>query len=260
MVAGSSPAIPKPTLPHYIVKMRSSVLRSLRGRLVINLESTRKLRLSRTNIIPGRKKGQKSIKSKNMARKGNPILVRLGKNRSSDSSRFSAEALLGCLYFFIYFVAPTLGPVLFLLRLIHFVWGLRLGLGNENFHFGVGPDGGATGLDLNQPPQEQQPTLGVNRAALDLNELPPVHLLYAEVEGPQSTKAQNDVMLAHLNQVQNLTRDLQTEPNIWRRQALIDILDWEVRSLQRHFRIFRQRDRLREVQRSWLREQLNRYR
>jgi hypothetical protein len=195
-----------------------------------------------------------------MARKGNPILVRLGKNRSSDSSRFSAEALLGCLYFFIYFVAPTLGPVLFLLRLIHFVWGLRLGLGNENFHFGVGPDGGATGLDLNQPPQEQQPTLGVNRAALDLNELPPVHLLYAEVEGPQSTKAQNDVMLAHLNQVQNLTRDLQTEPNIWRRQALIDILDWEVRSLQRHFRIFRQRDRLREVQRSWLREQLNRYR
>ena len=89
MVAGSSPAIPKPTLPHYIVKMRSSVLRSLRGRLVINLESTRKLRLSRTNIVPGRKKGQKSIKSKNMARKGNPISVRLGKNRSSDSSRFS---------------------------------------------------------------------------------------------------------------------------------------------------------------------------
>jgi len=69
--------------------MRSSVLRSLRGRLVINLESTRKLRLSRTNIVPGRKKGQKSIKSKNMARKGNPISVRLGKNRSSDSSRFS---------------------------------------------------------------------------------------------------------------------------------------------------------------------------
>jgi len=57
--------------------------------LVINLESTRKLRLSRTNIGPGRKKGQKSIKSKNMARKGNPISVRLGKNRSSDSSRFS---------------------------------------------------------------------------------------------------------------------------------------------------------------------------
>ena len=69
--------------------MRSSVLRSLRGRLVINLESTRKLRLSRTNIGPGRKKGQKSIKSKNMARKGNPISVRFGKNRSSDSSRFS---------------------------------------------------------------------------------------------------------------------------------------------------------------------------
>ncbi|CAN7065949.1 unnamed protein product, partial [Brassica rapa subsp. trilocularis] len=57
--------------------MRSSVLRSRRGRLVINLESTRKLRLSRTNIRPGRKKGQKSIKSKNMARKGNPISVRL---------------------------------------------------------------------------------------------------------------------------------------------------------------------------------------
>lgn len=68
--------------------MRSSVLRSLRGRLVINLESTRKLRLSRTNSEPGRKKGQKSI-NPNMARKGNPISVRLGKNRSSDSSRFS---------------------------------------------------------------------------------------------------------------------------------------------------------------------------
>ncbi|KAJ3668692.1 hypothetical protein LUZ61_022846 [Rhynchospora tenuis] len=241
--------------------MRSSVLRSLRGRLVINLESTRKLRLSRTNSGPGRKKGQKSI-NQNMARKGNPISVRLGKNRSSDSSRFSASALLGFLYFFIYFVAPTLGPVLFILRLVNFYFGLGLELGNEMFHFGVGPDGGAPGLDLNQPPQERPP-LGVNGgapAALDLNELPPVHLLYAEVEGPQSFKAQNDEMLAHLRRVQHITQDLETERNIWRRQALIDILDWEVRNLQQHFRIFRQRDRLREGQRSWLRDQIDRYR
>ncbi|CAN6924110.1 unnamed protein product [Brassica oleracea] len=86
--------------------MRSSVLRSLRGRLVINLESTRKLRLSRTNIGPGRKKGQKSIKSKNMARKGNPISVRLGKNRSSDSSRgsFYGGVTIDSIYYYGKFV------------------------------------------------------------------------------------------------------------------------------------------------------------
>jgi hypothetical protein len=53
------------------------------------LSSTRKRRSSRTNIGlgPGIKKGKKS--SLIMARKGNPISVRLDLNRSSDSSRFS---------------------------------------------------------------------------------------------------------------------------------------------------------------------------
>ena len=49
-----------------------------------------KRRLSRTNIGPGRKRGKKSsLSAYHMARKGNPISVRLDLNRSSDSSRFS---------------------------------------------------------------------------------------------------------------------------------------------------------------------------
>nr|YP_010838094.1 ribosomal protein S19 [Apostasia shenzhenica]WGF19829.1 ribosomal protein S19 [Apostasia shenzhenica] len=50
--------------------------------------STRRRRPERTNKGKGRK-GKKEIYFFHMARKGNPISVRLDQNRSSDSSRFS---------------------------------------------------------------------------------------------------------------------------------------------------------------------------
>ena len=68
------------------------VVRSLKKRLVINLESLllhgnedfREQILDREE-----KKGGKSKEKAHMARKGNPISVRLDLNRSSDSSWFS---------------------------------------------------------------------------------------------------------------------------------------------------------------------------
>lgn len=42
-----------------------------------------------TNLVPGRKEGEKRKVLVSMARKGNPISVRLDLNRSSDSSWFS---------------------------------------------------------------------------------------------------------------------------------------------------------------------------
>jgi hypothetical protein len=67
------------------------VVRSLKERLVINLES---LLLHgnedlREQILEREEKGDKSKEKAHMARKGNPISVRLDLNCSSDSSRFS---------------------------------------------------------------------------------------------------------------------------------------------------------------------------
>nr|pir hypothetical 26.2K protein (atp6 5' region) - rape mitochondrion [Brassica napus]AAA32982.1 Chimeric protein ORF224 (putative) [Brassica napus]AAB23686.1 orf224 [Brassica napus]ABD42931.1 ORF224 [Brassica napus]ABW81222.1 cms male sterile-like protein [Brassica napus]ABW97712.1 cytoplasmic male sterility associated protein [Brassica napus] len=165
---------------------------------------------------------------------------RLGKNRSSDSSRFEVSALAA--HYFIIFVVPKLGPVFYIIYNFFCLLGLKWGvLGNEICHFGVGPDGVA-------PP------------ALDLNERPPLHLLYADVESSDSQQARNNDMYAHLRRVQEITQKLEGERDIVRRQALLDIMKWEVRSLQEHFRIFRHLDRLRDSQRAKVNEILDLFR
>ena len=67
------------------------VVRSLKEKWVINLES---LLLHgnedvREQILKREEKRKKSKNKAHMARRGNPISVRLDLNRSSDSSRFS---------------------------------------------------------------------------------------------------------------------------------------------------------------------------
>nr|YP_009320245.1 orf224 [Sinapis arvensis]AJR33073.1 orf224 [Sinapis arvensis] len=182
------------------------------------------------------------LRNQLLSHRGKTILskVRLGKNRSSDSSRFKVSAF--ATHYLIIFVVPKLGPVFSILSILQFLVGLKWGLlGNEIFHFGVGPDGVA-------PP------------ALDLNERPPLHLLYADVESSDSQQARNNEMYAHLRRVQGITHDLEGECDIARRQALVDIMKWEVRSLQQHFRVFRHLDRLRDSQRAKVNEILDLFR
>lgn len=65
------------------------VVRSLKEGLVINLESLL-LHGLREAIKESRgRRGKKSSNKRHMPRKGNPVSVRLERNRSSDPSRFS---------------------------------------------------------------------------------------------------------------------------------------------------------------------------
>ena len=88
------------------------VVRSLKEKLVINLES---LLLHgnedfREQILKREEKRRISQNKAHMARKGNPISVRLDLNRSSDSSRFSEgdreSHRMGSVRLFLIFVCP----------------------------------------------------------------------------------------------------------------------------------------------------------
>lgn len=65
------------------------VVRSLKEGLVINLESLLLHGLREAIKEKRGRRGKKSSNKRHMPRKGNPVSVRLERNRSSDPSRFS---------------------------------------------------------------------------------------------------------------------------------------------------------------------------
>ncbi|YP_717120.1 hypothetical protein BrnapMp022 (mitochondrion) [Brassica napus] len=171
---------------------------------------------------------------------GKTIQSKLKLGGKDRTSKFGVLAF--ATRYFLMFVVPKMRLAIYLIYGLNFIFGIKWGLlGNEIFQFGVGPDGVA-------PP------------ALDLNERPPLHLLYADVESSDSQQARNADMLAHISRVQEITRDLEGEHDIARRQALVDIMKWEVRSLDHHFRVFRYLDRLRDSKRAKVNEILDLFR
>nr|AAO48983.1 mitochondrial membrane associated protein [Brassica juncea] len=178
------------------------------------------------------------LRNQLLSHRGKTIQSKVRKNRSSDSSRL--EVLAFAINYFLFFVIPRLWPYIYIGYGLKFLLGLKYGIfQNEILTLGVGPDGVA-------PP--------------DINERAPLHLLYADVESSDSQQARNNAMLAHLNRIEYITHDLEGERDIVRRQALIDIMKWEIRSLQQHFRVFRHLDRVRDAQRARMNEILDLFR
>ncbi|CAN8222108.1 unnamed protein product [Cochlearia groenlandica] len=124
--------------------------------------------------------------------------------------------------------------------------------GNEIFHFGVGPDGGATGLDLNRVQSiTRDLSTDTDGNVIDLNHEPSLasaSSLYNEIESSHSLRARDLQLAEEWERVQGTERNLENEGDPVRRGELAARLDREVRELEGKLQQFIQKDAIRRIQ------------